>query len=138
MDSTIPWKSVGVTFFILYEGMSLYFQWLILYQRELNAGRKLVLSFLWYITSLLLRYLKVRQSSLPRGNLELYQRFAALTSCNKELMANGWAGSRGWDLGRGETERGGIYWEKKAIVGDLKMYMEGTDVNHSGEKDRAS
>ena len=29
-------------------------------------------------------------------------------------------------------------WEKKAIVGDLKMYMEGTDVNHSGEKDRAS
>lgn len=53
-------------------------------------------------------------------------------------MANGWAGNRGQNLGVGwrrqtETERGGAHWEKKADV-DLKVYVEGTDVYHSGEK----
>lgn len=57
-----------------------------------------------------------------------------MIGCNKELMANGWAGSREQNLGEGETERGGVHWEKKADVGDLKVYVEGTDVNHSGEK----
>lgn len=49
------------------------------------------------------------------------------------MMANGWAGSGG-GLGVGETERGGAHWRKNTDVGDVNVYMEGIDMNHSREK----
>lgn len=93
--------------------MSLYCQWLVLYQQRGQDGRTVVLSFLWPKASLpFVNACPSAPAQIPEGQTAFdAQRQSIIGSeivslwigCNKDLMGNSRAGRRGWNF---QAERG--------------------------------